>query len=370
MSGNALWRGGATEGVFSEWYSITVDGAQLEGTEMGGTALFRYRLTDPDGQLDDDDDDPVELTVQAKVNGSTAAITAMLEPDPEPYALLNYSVTASDDLRFESSGALTCERPVQVFDDCKTASSGLLTTPRLECGDAVEMTLRGDFASANVVLPSRNVLDDHIRDGTRISLVSIPQPGGVVTLSDIVLSPTRNPFGAVDAAGIYWFDAGGAAVHIAHCRMEATLAIRNAAVIEVSGGIHWSYPLSPSAILVSDSGVVFRDIQATLDENDRGVNFNPIGSPYRLNLANSTTTDIYPTELRGVIYTSDVVRIDPMVGNGVLRLAGVIACQDLRVDGYLAVTQLDELITSPANGLSDPTPLRFVRGSQRRIPSP
>jgi hypothetical protein len=365
MRTSELWRGGSTHAVFSDWYGITAD-----GVGVAGSPLFRHRFSDSDGQLDDNVADSVELTVHVRVDGSDAAITATLEADPVPYDFLQYSVTATDDIRFESNAALSCERPVQVVDDCWTTSWGILTTPRLECGDAVEITLRGDLASANVVMPSRDVLNDFVTAGTEISSASLPDTNGYLTMEDIVLSPTINPFGGVDAAGIYWLDAGGGAVRISHCRLDATLAIRNAAIIEVTGGINWSYPLTPGAILVSDSDIRFEAVEETLDEVDRAINFNPIASPHRLNMANSDTTDVYPTELRGVIYTTGHVRVNSLENDATLRLTGAIACQKLRIWGHLSVTQLDELITDPAVGLSDPTPMRFVRGTQRRIPSP
>jgi hypothetical protein len=159
-------------------------------------------------------------------------------------------------------------------------------------------------------------------------------------------------------------------VRIAHCRLSATLAIRNAAVIEVGGGIHWDAPLTPGAILVSDSDIHFQGVEATLNENDRGVNFNPVGAPFRGTLENTNTTDVYPTQLRGVIYTLGRLRFEPLNDGGTLRLTGAIACDDLRIEGSLAVSQWDELISTPVHGLSDPTPMRFVRGTQRRIPAP
>ncbi len=232
------------------------------------------------------------------------------------------------------------------------------------------MTLRGDLVGSSVTLPSYDVVAKYIALGTEIPFVSVPQSGGDLLIQDQLLSPTSNPFGAADPAGIYWLDAAGSDVIISHCRFDATLAIRNAGLVEIQGGIVWNYPTTADVILVTDSPITLTSVEATLDEAVRNVNFNPTSSPYRQTLFNSTTTDVYPTELRGVVYTSSDFTLDPMVSNASLHVTGAIVANDLRIDGYMTVTQLDELLSKPPPGLSNPTPMRFVRGSFRRIPSP
>lgn len=364
MTTSAQWRTDATNNALSDWYSITVDGSSLSHSPT-----LRYRLTDLDGLLDDDDYDPVEVTIEARIGRAQTAIVATLEPDPIPFDFLAFGITATDDIQIEG-GSLTSENSVQVNDDCKTNSSGVLTAPTLHVGDAVEFTVRGDIRPASVNAPSRSVLDSYIDRGTEINTVGIPQDGSSIFVEDIVLSATSNPYGSVDPHGIYWMDADGKDVEISYCRIDATLAIRNADRIYISGGILWRYPTNPDAILISNSEIRFLDVEMVLDEDDRGVNFNPPTSPYLGTNSNLNTDDVYGTELRGLIYTSANVRVNEMIDDETLRLVGAIYCRDLRVDGHLTVSQLDELQENPPRGLSDPTPMRFVRGSWRQIPSP
>ncbi len=359
------WRSDSASGVFSAWYPMTVDGVNVTGSSQ-----VRHRFTDVDGDLNDGDADTVELTVHAKVGRSEAAVVATLESDPGAFDVLRYSVTTSGDLELESGGTLSCENAVQVSDDCKTSSSGILTAPRLECDGSIQTTLRGDLGGESVTLPNRNLLDEYSAVGTQISSASLPTQSGDLLLQDIVLSPTVNPYGTVDSAGIYWIDAQGSGVQISHCRLDATLCIQDASVIRISGGICWSFPTNPDAILISDSPIRMINVEASLDEAARGTNFNPAISPYRQNWSNATSTDVYPTELRGLIYTTDNMRVEPLVDNKILPVTGSIVAVDLRVEGYMMVRQLDELVTDPPSRLSNPSRMRFVRGTQRRIPSP
>ncbi len=69
------------------------------------------------------------------------------------------------------------------------------------------MTLRGDLVDSSVTLPSHDVVAKYIALGTEIPFLSVPQSGGDLLIQDQLLSPTSNPFGAADPAGIYWLDA-------------------------------------------------------------------------------------------------------------------------------------------------------------------
>ncbi len=365
LRASASWRTNSVNGVFSAWRQVSVD-----GVNPTGTSEVRHRLSDVDGDLADDAWDSVELIVHAKVGRGEAAIAVTLASDPAPLDLLRYSLTAADDLRFESGGTLTCERPVQVADDCKTGSSGMLTTPRLECSGSIEMTRRGDLAASSVTMPTTDVVATYIALGTEIPLAAIPQSGSDLIIQDRLLSPTSNPFGAVDTGGVYWFDAAGSKVVLSHCRFDATLAIRNASAIEIEGGIAWTYPQTADVILATDAPIRLTGVEATLDEAARNVNFNPTSTPFRGTLANLTTTDVYPTDFRGVIYTSDDIRVDPLASAASLGVTGCLIGRDVRIDGFVNIRQLDELLTHPPAGLSDPMPVMFVHGSMRRIPSP
>ncbi|MGI9470460.1 MAG: hypothetical protein ACR2NZ_02930 [Rubripirellula sp.] len=364
MSQDTQWRIDATNDAFTDWYSPTVDGVASDHREV------RYRLADVDDDLTDDPFDIVELTVHARVHRSEVAIRVEMETDPKPLNLLDYALSANDDLRLESGGALSCERPVQLVDDCKTSSYGFLTTPQLECNGRMEITLRGDRTTSNVELPAYDVVDRYVSVGTEISRLAIPRVGGILTIQDVVLSSTSSPYGDVDAAGIYWIDAQSTKVAISNCRIDATLAILNATEVEISGGVVWHYPKNPDVILATNAFVTFTNVDASLSETDRGVNFNPPSTPYRQTFSNSSAIDTFPTELRGILYTSDSMQFDPTTTNATLRIVGCVIGYDIRVDGSVAIGQFDEAIRTPPLGLLDPVPRRFIRGTARRIPSP
>ena len=127
----------------------------------------------------------------------------------------------------------------------------------------------------------------------------------------IVLSSSTNPYGAVNTDGYYWIDAMGQQITLADSRIVATIAIRNANRVVVTGAVSWEAPFLGEAILVTDSQVVFESVQPTLDETVLSSNFNPPSTPYRSAKSNLTATDRFPTEFRGIVYTEGELDILP-----------------------------------------------------------
>ncbi len=142
------------------------------------------------------------------------------------------------------------------------------------------------------------------------------------------------------------------------------------ASIELSGGLLWTYAANPEAILVADNHITFVDVEPVLDELVRGTNFNPPSIPYRQTFANNTASDVFPTELRGVIFTTRNITFQPTTNHDLLAVTGAVICKDLRVNGDVVVRQLNEVRDAPPRGLIDPIPMQFVRGTFRRIPTP
>ncbi len=365
MNSTSAWRTNKTSGAFSSWVVLSDD-----GVHNSDPSQVRHRLTDSDGDLSDQESDSVEVTAHAVVGDSEVAVTTTLEPRLVAESILHYGVTAYDDIHIEFGGTLTSEPPIQVGDDCKTGSSGLLTTSTLHCNGRVEMGFRGELSSANVNMPTYDVVDKYVQAGTQILVSSLPQQSSRRVIEDVVLTAAENPFGTVDAKGLYWIDAGSQTIRIANCRIAATLAIKNASEIEVGGGIVWTYASNPEAILVTDAKVIFGNIEPALDETTRATNFNPPSSPYRGTLANTTATDRFPTELTGAVFTTHDITFDPTSDGRPLAITGAIVCKDLRIHEFVAIRQLVELINTPPLGLTDFTPMQFVRGTFRRIPTP
>lgn len=365
MRASSQWRDVSVCDSYSNWRDFAItDSGRSSPTQV------RHCYSDLDGDLVIDPWDSVDLSVQASCEGSQASVLVMLESDPKPLGLLQYSLTVADDLHLESGAVVSCERSAQVEGNCLTSSLGTIVAPRLECSGDVRVRVRGDLAASSVQWPRHDVTARYASLGTEIAIADLPIVNTERRIENCVISPAVNPFGKVDPLGIYWIDAGGGVVVIQDCRLDATLAIKNASRVDVRGAIVWTFPNEADVILATDSPIRLIGLDASLDENSLAVNFNPSTVPYRKSLFNSTATDVYPCELRGVIYSESDIVCYGLKDGGILRLTGSIIADRLLVHAPLAILQLDELLTSLPPGLCDPTPMRFVRGSFRRIPAP
>lgn len=359
MQRDSQWRNGSVSGSLSDWRSVT-------------PGQVRHRWTDTDGDLADDPFDPVDLVVHARVRNSEAAVAARVESRLVPIDALRYAVTTARDLDVNSVGRLSAERPVQCGDDCNIDSAAALIAPRIEVGDEwnVSGMVRGDTATANVQFPDPELLDLYSDVCTEINVWSLSDVDGARGIEEVVLAAGTNPYGSTDPGGRYWIDAADRDVVIRNCRIDGTLVITNADSLTISGGIHWTAPNLGQPALLTDTDIRIEDLTATLDESLFNVSFNPPGAPDRAGKTNQSAQDVYPTEIRGLIYTPDRITLrradEPME----LRIEGAVLCRRFVVKNPLNLFQADELLEQPPLGFRDPLPKQFARGSIRRVASP
>ncbi|MGB7329212.1 MAG: hypothetical protein WBD31_30300 [Rubripirellula sp.] len=365
MRSNSQWRTSLANGNYSPWRNWS---AGNSGTTVLSQQV-RHQFIDADGMLDDDLTDDVELTVHARVGLAEYAITSKLVWDPAPLSILKYAVTATDQLNFED-GAISSQRPIQVGGNCTAASSGILVAPRLECSGDVPIAVRGDQGESNVEVPARDLVALYRSTSTTIPAAEIRQGAGARYLDEKLLSPTANPFGAPSPTGRYAVQMDQQKLVIQNCRINATLVIEGATEIEIRGAIVWTCPMTPDAILVTDAPVRFTAIENELNENTLAINFNPVTSPYRSNSANNTTTDRFPTEFRGLIYSSSDTVFEPTASGDNLPITGMTMARSITISGQISFFAFDELVTNPPLELCNPAPMQFEHGSWRRTESP
>ena len=365
LSADPTWRDNHSNGAYSEWWDVT---GLL--TTSSDRAMVRYQVSDEDGDLSDDASDLVQLTAHARIGDSESAVTVTLEPGYKGLELLENSVTASDDIRIEYRSSVVCNRNARAIDDCKTSSSGLLVAPRLFTGDRLSTQLRGEHSTGVPTMPSHDVVDVYVQEGTQINASSLPLLSGRLVLSNVLLTAADNPFGSPDSDGIYWIDGGGATLEIANCRFGCTLAVKNVAYTVISGAVVWEPATNPEAILVSSSSIAISGIDPQLDEVALSKNFNPPSSPYRGSESNSTISDSFPTEFRGLIYSPSDIYVLATNNGEPVRLNGPVIGHDVVFFHDVQIMDLPDITDRPPRGFINPVAMRFIHGSMRRVPTP
>jgi hypothetical protein len=176
-----------------------------------------------------------------------------------------------------------------------------------------------------------------------------------------VLSPSINPFGpgTTNSQGVYWIDCGGQRLIIERSRILGTLLVINpGSDSRVSDGpIYWSPAVTGYPALLVDADVAVEadfSIRATnrgLNEKDNGVNYNPTGASHSEFGADNDTSDIYRSEIVGLI----AIRDDLSFQNTSLVRGQIIVGDDINTSsGSLEVEYQPESLFNPPPGFVGP----------------
>ncbi len=169
-----------------------------------------------------------------------------------------------------------------------------------------------------------------------------------------VLGPGVNPFGAqTNSEGIYWINCNNNRLVIERSRIRGTLLVVNPGANSCinNGPISWSPAVAgyPALLVDSDDGTsadfAICATNRALSEKENGVNYNPAGAPHDDFGQDSDTSDIYPSQIRGLVVVRhdlsfqnrSLIRGQIVVGNNIANSSG-----ELEVD-----YQPDSLLNPP-----------------------
>jgi Carbohydrate binding domain len=141
-----------------------------------------------------------------------------------------------------------------------------------------------------------------------------------------------------NSQGIYWVDCGLSNLTIARSRIKGTILVINPGVSSSvgPGPVRWSpavagYPaLLVHADTASKANFSIQTTNRVLSETENGVNYNPTGAPGDDSVQDSDVSDIYSSELLGLVaiennltYTSNsLIRGGLVVGNDLTATGG------------------------------------------------
>lgn len=287
-----------------EWRSNRSNGVWINNQTIG-SGSFTLEVNNPSGALNNSPLDPVILTATGQRGVARHKTQVTLVPTSQPVSCLRTVLFGAQALvvssaTLEGSGIVATNGPA-------TAVSSLVY-PALE---AVSTISGGNYIGlTTATAPSRTVPDStvfsyYIANGTAISINQIPLVSGARTINRALLSPNANPFSAgTNTQGIYVIDCANQRIIVQNSRIVGTLVLLNVGADSsmqgpmVIGPAVANYP----ALLVSGNFTIAAS--TTLNENaNPKTNFNPPATPYN-GQSNITTTDTYPTTLKGIYYVS------------------------------------------------------------------
>lgn len=354
-------------GTDQGWRETFTSGVWVSNRSLGA-ASYTLSGTDPDGDLADNEVDPLVLKGTGLVGDARYMLQVSLSAEVPPLTCLEVAWHAGNDIVFDPSSEIHCDQTISGNDTVQT-SGAVIVEADVEAVNTISGS--GYLQNTTTGITPRTmpdpatVFDDYLANGTVISITALPLNAGSRVLEKQLISPAVNPYGSPNAEGIYVIDCLGAVLHIQDSRIVGTLVILDPGPgSKVTGAIHWAparadYP----SLLVSGTFEFSHSAANPLDENALGVNFNPAGTPFG-GVENSDQNDPpYPTIIKGLIYASGDIfmSMDPAF-KGV-----VISGNSFFQSGNATVTYQSTYLSNPPPGFTGPANMSIDRGSWKQV---
>ena len=270
-----------------------------------GNGSFTWLLHDPDGLLNDDPTDSVELLGIGRVGDATYVHQVLLTPQGDGLDCLEVALYTTKKHTL-AGGTLTCNQIIGTEKTCDL-SGGMIVDSDVEANAGTTgATFLGSVDNAGPVRTMPNavtVLDYYLANGTTIDFTDLPLIGGVRTIDRTYLGPDSNPYGlgTTNSEGIYVVNCLQAelpqVIRIQDSRIVGTLVILDSAsTSKTTGALNWSPAIANFPAVLCTGQLAFDHNRNTLlNETTLSTNFNPT--------EDVDTLDVYPTVIKGIVYT-------------------------------------------------------------------
>lgn len=334
-----------------------------------GPGTLRYRVIDSDGVLDDQPLDSCELLVTAQVGEAVHAWRCGLEPTGDAVNALAYSVASQSDVHAGWFTTWSTDQSVAVQGDISTKSSYSYLTGNCYASGTMTGSITGqqNILSVQLEMPDAGALEYYVRYGTRISAAGFPLANGERVIAGALLTNASNTLnGQINSKGIYIIDGGGAALNLKDSRLQATVVVRNAASLKLSGAVLWEASQGNFPCLLADCPITLDVQREPLKESIAGRNLNPTSSPYR-GQSDGNTKGSFPSHLRGLFFTTRGVTV---AFTAETELVGCLLCNGIIGNGRLFVHYRSVFRDSPPPGFRRGPAMAIAQGTIRRVAAP
>ena len=308
------------------WRNDYTNGTWVANQPLG-SGSFSLKIVNPNGVLNNVDDDPVNLTGIGIKGMATQMLTVTLVANPTPLSCLGVGLSSAGASSFSSatilgistvSSASTLTASGTKFNGNNLEALAIVATGCTGLGSQTILATARTF-------PSSSALSYYTSHGTAIAFASL---GGSNTLQNLLLSPGNNPYGQPDPQGIYVIDCANQAIHVKNMRLVGTLVLLN---VPAGSTVEQSINMAPAVAnfptLLVNGTIQFVQTNTPLSESSLAVNFNPPGTPYG-GVSNSTMTDTYPSQIVGLTYVSGNLSCNGnAVCSGTLVVGGALSVQ-------------------------------------------
>lgn len=288
----------------------------------------------------------VDITVNADVGVASRRFRVTAIPARTPLSAFEQAVAVAGTLGLNAGSALTVSGTdvatagafPTVGGTTVLATVDVVGTGSSDAGAALQRSLhRPSMPNAGHIAALRSA-------GTSLS---IPLTGGAIVAGPFLLSPTSNPYGALNRRGIYVLDCAGRTVTLTNVRIVGTLILVNPAPGSSIAGGMLAEAAEPGLPCIVVDGGIFLNVSST-NLSESSVNFNPQGTPYPYagGSVDSDLVDVRTSRLHAPIVVTGSLAIA-----GVLRVTGLVVGGDCAIGGHVTIARDDWAAWSPPDEL-------------------
>jgi hypothetical protein len=296
-----------------QWRTTFNHGHLITPRDLGSGRISAI-MTDPvDGLLGNQPHDPIQVDITAAQGRAQQKFRLRFQARPQPMVVLNYGVHTWGNIEIRSGASLSSYGG-SVSTSGTLQNRGTIDGNVSATGLGVPGTITGSVLVPAPIhpLPTEQVAVKYSELGTQFT-------APVTSIDRQVITPTRNPYGPLNADGVYVIRPSSN-LTIQNTRIHGTLVVRfNSAGHTLTIGENVFFqparPGYPVLVVLGNLELRYRSEGEQLSEAFLGTNFNPADAPF-LGVSNSTQTDTYPSEIQGLIYVN---RRTTWRENGLLR---------------------------------------------------
>lgn len=346
IENNSNWRNQMSAGTWEVDQSI-------------GNGHYSFQGIDPvDGDLTDDDSDPLDIIGTGKSGPAVHKLQVSLVEDKVPLEALKTCIHSKGELSIIAGKSLTVTG-APASTNANFQIEGTLYGSVDAASESGGGTVTG---TKNIPAPPKNLPDADTFDWYKNKATVLPYSGD---FDQHVLTPGVNTYGGgLNADGVYFISTGGADLIIKSTRIHGTLVVDvGSKIVILDNQVFLHSYRSDYPVLIVNGHVEMNFDSGTqnLDESVWGTNFNPSGAAYQ-GSSDSDQNDSYPNQIQGLVHVTRKLTM-----KSTSRIRGVIICED-KVDctEFNEIIHDPNLVTNPPEGYYAPL-MKIAPGSFKQV---
>jgi cytoskeletal protein CcmA (bactofilin family) len=345
----------------ANWRTTRTSGVWATNVPLSGGS-FSLSGTDPaDGDFKNFPHDLVLLKATAIKGSARHVLEVNVVAKPDPLPALRYAVHAGGEVH------VTGGKSVSVGSGTVSTNGSLRNDGTINGNiDVLLVSNPGTVSGTRTIgslakdLPSTTIVDNYIALGTLIVTSNIDKRA---------IGPGVNPFGALDANGIYVVRPGADLV-IKNSHICGTLVVDNAGkkvTLDNNVLLHPHRADCPALIVRGDAEIIFDGGDGLLDEKNLGVNLNPPGVPYN-GITDTKDNDKFPSEIQGLIHVTGKLTMKQTARvRGAILVNSTAGSDAAKFEGTSQIIHTPTLLTSAPCWYTLSVPMVVSPGSWRQL---